>query len=78
MTPHRESRQPIPASGFCHPNDFDHDIGACRQGRPSRGGELLAQLRRRHDAARRLPPLPNSGRRDPLTARERADCQPRP
>lgn len=43
-----------------------------------RGTELLAQLRRRNDAARRLPPLPHSGRRDPLTPRERADCWERP
>jgi hypothetical protein len=38
-----------------------------------RGAELLAQLRRRHEASRRMAPLPHSGRRDPLTPRERAD-----
>jgi hypothetical protein len=27
--------------------------------------DLLSQLRRRHEAARRLPPLLHSGRRDP-------------
>ena len=29
------------------------------------GEEFLAQLKRRRDAALRLPPLPHSGRRDP-------------
>jgi hypothetical protein len=38
----------------------------------SRGAELLAQLRRRHAAARRLQPLA-SGPRDPLSPMERAD-----
>ena len=42
------------------------------------GRELLAQLHRRHEAAKRLPPLAHSRRRDPLTARERADCWERP
>lgn len=40
-----------------------------------RGAELLAQLRRRADAAKRLPP--RNGRRDPLTAAERALGRPR-
>ena len=35
--------------------------------RPGRGEQLLSDLRRRHEAARRLPPLEPSGRRDPLT-----------
>jgi hypothetical protein len=43
----------------------------------SRGAQLLDQLRRRHEAARRLPPLPHNRRRDPLTPRERADGWPR-
>lgn len=41
-----------------------------------RGEELLAQLRRRQDAAARLPKLPN-GYRDPIPPRSRADCQER-
>jgi hypothetical protein len=45
--------------------------------RRGHGRELLAQLQRRYEAAKRLPPLP-SGRRDPLTPRERADCWERP
>jgi hypothetical protein len=35
--------------------------------------DYLSQIRRRNAAARRMPPLEHSGRRDPLTARERAD-----
>ena len=37
---------------------------------PSKGAEFLAQLRRRHDAARRMPPLDHSGRRDPARPHE--------
>lgn len=40
-------------------------------GRHGRGADLLAQLRRRYEAAKRLPPMGHSGRRDPLPARER-------
>lgn len=42
-----------------NPND------ARRQRRHGRGAELLEQLRRRYEAARRLPPL-SCGRRDPV------------
>lgn len=51
------------------------DSAPSRQGR---GAALLAQLRRRNDAARRLPPSPYSGGRDPLSPRERVDGWPRP
>jgi hypothetical protein len=34
--------------------------------------------RRRREAAKRLPPLPHSGRRDPLTYAQIADCRERP
>ncbi len=44
----------------------------------SRGALLLEQLRRRHEAAKRLSPLPHSGQRDPLSFRERSDCRERP
>jgi hypothetical protein len=57
------------------PADKSDDSASLRHGR---GATLLAQLRRRHDAARRLPPLPYSGRRDPLLPRERADGWARP
>lgn len=46
--------------------------------RHGRGSTLLAQLRRRHEAALRLPPLSHSGRRDPLSSRERVDGWTRP
>ena len=46
--------------------------------RHGRGATLLAQLRRRHEAALRLPPLPHNGRRDPLRSRERVDGRARP
>jgi hypothetical protein len=56
------------------PVDTADDSAPARQGP---GAAMLAQLRRREDAARRLPPL-LSGRRDPLSARERADGWARP
>jgi hypothetical protein len=37
----------------------------------------LAGHRRRREAAKRLPPLPHSRRRDPLTYAEVADCRER-
>lgn len=40
-----------------------------RNARRGDGRELLAQLYRRHEAARRLPPPSHSGRRDPLSPR---------
>ncbi len=46
--------------------------------RRGRGCELLESLRRRHESAKRLPPLPHSRHRDPLTPRERADGWERP
>jgi hypothetical protein len=46
--------------------------------RHRQGATLLIQLRRRYEAARRMPPLPHNGGRDPLTPRERADCRERP
>lgn len=49
-----------------------------RQAHRGRGTELLKQLRRRHEAAKRMPPLEHSRRCDPLTARERVDGWPRP
>lgn len=76
MTEER-SRRPGQDSATSEPlvMDRDQDSGNARQGR---GAALLAQMRRRNDAARRLPPLEQSGRRDPLTPRERVDGWPRP
>lgn len=76
MADERESR-PVGDRTASNPlvGDCDHDSGSVRQGS---GAALLAQLRRRHDAARRLPPLERTGRRDPLTPRERADGRARP
>lgn len=53
------------------------DEPAQKPDHPGRGARLLQQLRRRNEAARRMPPLEHSRRRDPLTARERADGWPR-
>jgi hypothetical protein len=50
------------------------DADVPRQGR---GAELMAQLRRRHQAALRMSPLEHSGQRDPLSPRERTDGWPR-
>jgi hypothetical protein len=59
--------------------DHGHRTAIVRQPRPtSRGQVLLDQLRRRYEAAKRLPPLEHSRRRDPYSARERADCWERP
>lgn len=68
----RRSRRPGQDSAASKPlvEDFADRNAPERHGR---GETLLAQLRRRHDAARRLPPLPHSARRDPLSPRERAD-----
>lgn len=44
-------------------------IDTGRRPRRGRGAELLEQLRRRYEAARRLPPLP-CGRRDPVRPAE--------
>lgn len=77
MTDERRSRRPGQDSATSEPlvMDCDQDSVDERQGR---GAALLAQMRRRNDAARRLPPSPYSGRRDPLSPRERVDGWPRP
>lgn len=77
MTEERESR-PVGDRTASNPlvGDCAQDNGSERQQGP--GAALLSQLRRRHDAARRLPPLERSGRRDPLSPRERADGLARP
>jgi hypothetical protein len=70
MTDERESR-PAGYRAASNPlvGDCDQDSRPVRQ---SSGAALLAQMRRRNEAARRLPPLEHSRRRDPLTPRERA------
>jgi hypothetical protein len=77
MSDERGSHRPGQDSATSEPlvMDCDQDSDLERRGR---GATLLTQLRRRHDAALRLPPLEHSRRRDALTQRERADGRARP
>lgn len=54
-------------------DDRGNATAPARQHNRGRGAELLSQLRRRAEAARRLPPLPHSGQRDPLRPAELTD-----
>jgi hypothetical protein len=48
-----------------HPADIEVDNHTNTAHSAAAPQDLLSQLRRRHEAALRLPPLPHSGRRDP-------------
>lgn len=61
----------------CYPDSNAPARQEPTDGESGRGQLLLESLRRRHEAAKRLPPLNHSGQRDPLSSRERADGWPR-
>lgn len=74
-----EGRGEYPANAMeqTDKNNFLQTSAPARQDRtdrePGPGQWLLESLRRRHEAAKRLPPLNHSGQRDPLSPRERTD-----
>lgn len=72
--PPNENRAPTqgdPADVSDTTTNAANPIDARRQRKHGCGAELLEQLRRRYEAARRLPPLA-CGRRDPVRAAELA------
>jgi hypothetical protein len=72
------SRAPQQNPADTRPDEIDTAEGSSGTRQPGYGKEFEARHRRRREAAKRLPPLPHSGRRDPLTYREVADCRERP
>jgi hypothetical protein len=76
--------EPIRKSASTTQHDHQVDASAAARqeltdrDKPSRGQWMLESFRRRHQAAKRLPPLDHSGQRDPLSPRERADGWDRP